>query len=121
MDFQTIQRTIFASDRRIDSLYQRTTTTPCRGGAKVEILDRHSARIRCGGLISSDTLFNSFFEAYWRAYTSVRDLELRVHSSGRASIRLFRRLSNRQVQELGRAEMAGEDKEVVISVPFPPN
>lgn len=59
--------------------------TPIEG-----ILDRSSARIPAKSTWSFSTYFNAFPAAYWRRWTSVRDVRLTVRSTGSGTVLLHR-------------------------------
>src|SRR5262245_31630049 len=72
-----------------------------------------------GAVLGSDTYFNAFFEDYWRAYTRLGRLDLKVRTSGTGSVEVFRRLPGRKRQLVAEASFSGERDEVLISVPEP--
>lgn len=54
------------------------------------ILDRTSARILAGRRVSFGTYFNAFPASYWQHWTPVRNVALRVRTSGPATVLVYR-------------------------------
>src|SRR5215472_9207695 len=55
-----------------------------------EILPRRSAAIKAGGRVSFGTYFNAFPASYWRRWTTVDSVTLRLRVAGDCSIILYR-------------------------------
>ena len=54
------------------------------------VLGRHSLRVPAGTRASFATYFNAFPASYWRRWTSVTDVTLRVQVSGEADVIVYR-------------------------------
>ncbi|PQZ56344.1 MULTISPECIES: glycosyltransferase [unclassified Microbacterium] len=72
-----------------------------------DILGRHAARIPAGGAVSLGTYFNGFPAAYWQHWTSVRNVDLTVRSTGPATIRVHRSNSGGVSQQVATRQVDG--------------
>jgi galactofuranosylgalactofuranosylrhamnosyl-N-acetylglucosaminyl-diphospho-decaprenol beta-1,5/1,6-galactofuranosyltransferase len=81
-----------------------------------EAPDRFSIRIERGWKLITDTYFNNFFECYWRRYTRLGRLRLRLDVTGTGTVLLVRRSIASGHSVLASVEFDG-DQEVVVDVP----
>lgn len=91
-----LQNVVFpgGGDPDVLPLYVDLDSWPVTDGAphlrSEDILGRHAARIPAGGTVSLGTYFNGFPAAYWQHWTSVRNVDLTLRSTGPATIRVHR-------------------------------
>lgn len=84
-----VQRLFFPRAGLPKSLYLRYL----RGGeedASALAVDAARQPIARGDTLSTNTYFNSFYEAYWAEHTSLSDIALRVGFRGRLTVRVLR-------------------------------
>lgn len=55
-----------------------------------DFLTRRSVRVRAGEQLSFGTYFNAFPASYWRRWTSVRDVRLKVQTSGTGTVTVYK-------------------------------
>lgn len=55
-----------------------------------DFLTRRSVRVRAGEQLSFGTYFNAFPASYWRRWTSVRDIRLKVQTSGTGTVTVYK-------------------------------
>ncbi|MFC0674469.1 glycosyltransferase [Brachybacterium hainanense] len=70
-------------------------------GAQMDLDDmsaRHSARVPAGAMRSFGTYFNAFPAGYWRRWTSVREVTLRIATAGRGQIVVYRSNARGSIQ-----------------------
>jgi galactofuranosylgalactofuranosylrhamnosyl-N-acetylglucosaminyl-diphospho-decaprenol beta-1,5/1,6-galactofuranosyltransferase len=67
-------------------------------------------------ILRTDTWFNAFFESYWREYTCLSELVLRLRVSGAGTLRLYRRCSRREQYLLQEIDFAGEDRGLSVEL-----
>lgn len=72
------------------------------------ILGRTSARIVAGRRVSFGTYFNAFPASYWQHWTGVRQVQLVVHTKGRATILVYRSNGGGARQRLDTREVDGK-------------
>lgn len=77
------------------------------------ILDRRRARISSGRRVSFATYFNAFPASYWQHWTSVRDIELEVRTTGPATILVYRSNGSGARQRIETREVDGSAVSVV--------
>src|SRR5690606_29963095 len=68
----------------------------------------HSARIVSGRRVSLGTYFNAFPASYWQHWTSVRQVRLSVHTTGPATILVYRSNGSGVRQRVDDREVSGE-------------
>src|SRR3954471_9604432 len=71
------------------------------------ILGRHSLALPRGRRLSFCTYFNAFPAAYWRRWSVVEEVSLRVTVRGRASVIVYRSNGKGNAQRVKTAETAG--------------
>ncbi|MEW2004985.1 glycosyltransferase [Microbacterium sp. NPDC079208] len=72
------------------------------------ILGRHRARIVAGRRVSLGTYFNAFPASYWQHWTSVREVQLTVRTTGPATILVYRSNGGGVRQRVATREVTGE-------------
>ncbi|WP_295828023.1 glycosyltransferase [uncultured Microbacterium sp.] len=72
------------------------------------ILDRHCARIVAGRRVSFGTYFNAFPASYWQHWTAVRQVRLTVHTSGDATVLVYRSNGGGTKQRIETREVRGD-------------
>ncbi|MBQ3359512.1 MAG: glycosyltransferase [Microbacterium sp.] len=72
------------------------------------ILGRHRARIVAGRRVSLGTYFNAFPASYWQHWTSIRQVQLTVRTSGSATILVYRSNGSGVRQRVATSEVTGE-------------
>jgi galactofuranosylgalactofuranosylrhamnosyl-N-acetylglucosaminyl-diphospho-decaprenol beta-1,5/1,6-galactofuranosyltransferase len=72
------------------------------------ILGRSRARIVAGRRVSFGTYFNAFPASYWQHWTPVRDVTLRVRTSGTATILVYRSTGSGTKQRIKTREVTGD-------------
>jgi len=72
------------------------------------ILDRHRARIVAGRRVSFGTYFNAFPASYWQHWTAVRQVRLTVHTSGDATVLVYRSNGGGTKQRIETREVRGD-------------
>ena len=114
-----IQRVVFPAERPLHPLYYRLDHP--RDGRLFETgyPDRFSIGIGPGSMLVTDTYFNSFYECYWRRYTRLVGLRLRLRLSGEGTVLLLRRSLATGLALLESVEFDDDRAEVVIDVPEP--
>jgi len=119
MSERVIQRCVFPIEERLRDLYYRLDR-PSNGRIfEPEKPTRFSMTLDRGYKLITDTYFNSFFECYWRRYTQLGKLRLRLELSGRGTILLVRRSLAAGISVLETAEFDGNDAEILLDVPEP--
>ena len=66
------------------------STAPAAQVDATELSDRYSVRIPAGQMRSFGTYFNAFPASYWRRWTPVRSVRLRIATRGRGQIVVYR-------------------------------
>lgn len=72
------------------------------------ILDRRRARIVAGRRVSFGTYFNAFPASYWQHWTAVRQVRLTVHTSGDATVLVYRSNGGGTKQRIETREVRGD-------------
>ncbi|MCA1719895.1 MAG: glycosyltransferase [Actinobacteria bacterium] len=75
---------------------------------RAEVVDRRRLDIASGGRVSFATYFNAFPASYWRRWTVVEQVELRVRMSGPATIAVYRSTATGTVERVATADTAPE-------------
>lgn len=119
MSQRVIQRCVFPIEQRLQDLYFRLDRPPNERVFELEKPGRFSMTLDRGYKLITDTYFNSFFECYWRRYTQLGKLQLRLEVSGRGTILLVRRSLAAGISVLETAEFDGDDSVIVLDVPEP--
>ena len=82
MGQRVIQRCVFPLERHLQPLYYWMDRPRDSWLLEPEPPDRFSIRIERGWKLITDAYFNSFFECYWRRYTRLGRLRLRLDLAG---------------------------------------
>jgi galactofuranosylgalactofuranosylrhamnosyl-N-acetylglucosaminyl-diphospho-decaprenol beta-1,5/1,6-galactofuranosyltransferase len=72
------------------------------------VLGRHRSRIQPGRRVSFGTYFNAFPASYWQHWTSVREIQLTVRTSGPATILVYRSNGGGTPQRMDTREVTGQ-------------
>jgi galactofuranosylgalactofuranosylrhamnosyl-N-acetylglucosaminyl-diphospho-decaprenol beta-1,5/1,6-galactofuranosyltransferase len=107
-----VQRVVMPPGPGLGRLYVRAGR---QGDA--EAAGRRGIVLSRGASLRTDTYFNGFFEGYWRKYTALGRLDLRVCVSGAATLRLYRRSPDGRRALLRVVGVAGVGREVSFEVP----
>lgn len=91
-----IQRIVMPPRRGVTPLYCRFNRSPSNVGTKLRMRERRALVLPRDRVFRTDTWFNAFFESYWRQYTCLERLTLRIRVSGAGVFRLYRRTSDQQ-------------------------
>jgi galactofuranosylgalactofuranosylrhamnosyl-N-acetylglucosaminyl-diphospho-decaprenol beta-1,5/1,6-galactofuranosyltransferase len=110
-----LQQFVMPCSPRLSRLYFRSKAR----GVFIRRNRRRSVVLSREAVLKTDTFFNGFFEDYWRKYTSLEQLDLRVRTSGAGTLRLFRRAANGSQLLLGEVACSGDDREVCLPI-LPP-
>jgi len=119
MSQQVIQRCVFPIEHRFLNLYYRLDRPLDGRTSEPEKPSRFSMTVDPGHKLITDTYFNSLFECYWRRYTRLEKLQLRLELSGQGSILLLRRSLAAGLSILDVVEFDGDDVKLVLDVPEP--
>ena len=85
-----------------------------------DITSRTSASVRAGERISFATYFNAFAASYWRRWTTVEEVRLRVRTSGQGTVSIYRSNARGSLQHVETTRVVGEAQtEFILSLaPF---
>jgi galactofuranosylgalactofuranosylrhamnosyl-N-acetylglucosaminyl-diphospho-decaprenol beta-1,5/1,6-galactofuranosyltransferase len=117
MNHRVIQRCVFPTERRHSPLYYRLDRPQDSEILEPRPPDRFSICIGFGSKLITDTYFNSFFECYWRRFTRLGRLRLRVRLTGRGTLLLLRRSLAAGLVTLDSIDFDADDSEVFLDVP----
>ena len=128
---RVLQRTILPGDRDLDVLPLYVDTekavlggaAPTHGSAEAgettgrasessqrpeNILDRHRLRVDAGARVSFGTYFNGFAASYWRMWTVLTSVSLRVRVRGSATVIIYRSTADGRAQRVSSADTADD-------------
>ena len=108
---QVLQRCVFPADRSLAALYYRPADTAPDG--------RYRITVPPGATLSTATYFNSFFEGYWRRYTRLGRLTLRLEVTGTGILQLFRQTAGAPVEPLKAAWFRDQAAPLTLECPPP--
>ena len=114
-----IQRCVFPFETRLQDLYYRVDRPLSGRTFEPTSPDRFAMTLERGFKLITDTYFNSFFECYWRRFTRLGRLQLRVEVSGRGTVLLVRRSLASGICILETQEFDGDDLALTFEVPEP--
>jgi len=115
-----IQRVVFPLDQNVASLYYRVLDrSDATGAPNPAPVDRRSIVLGRDARIDTNTYFNGFFEAYWRRYSTLGKLVLRLRLSGAGTVHLLRASATSGIGEVGNVDFGGEDQTLEIEAPAP--
>src|SRR5579875_2928963 len=109
---KVLQRVVTPPRCGLSQLYFRfdgQSSLPLKRGRRTLVLLR-------GTVLRMDTWFNAFFESYWREYTHLSELTLRLCVSGTGMVRLYRRCSGQRPGLLQEIAFTGRDRELSLEV-----
>ena len=115
---QVIQRCVFPLEKKLQDLYFRHDRQTHARNFEPEV-SRFSITIDRGSKLITDTYFNSLFESYWRRYTRLGKIQLRLDVTGSGTVLLVRRCMASGISVLESAEFDGTDEKVVIEIAEP--
>jgi len=118
-----LQNVVFPLDRDPDLLplyvdpetWSTIADEPVRVSSRAQIgniLDRRRARIVAGRRVSFGTYFNAFPASYWQHWTAVRDVRLRIRTTGPATILVYRSTGTGARQRIDTHEVDGAAESV---------
>jgi galactofuranosylgalactofuranosylrhamnosyl-N-acetylglucosaminyl-diphospho-decaprenol beta-1,5/1,6-galactofuranosyltransferase len=112
-----------------DSILQRVVLPLGRGRRRLYYRENRAGAClpqgRCGivlpraAVFRTDAFFNAFYECYWRKYTSLQRLALRLHVQGEGVVRLYRCTSQREKRLLHEVAFSGAERELHIAIAAP--
>ena len=111
-----IQRIVMPPRRGVGRLYCRFNRSPAQDRPGPRRRSRRSLVLPRGRVLRTDTWFNAFFEAFWRQYTQLQQLTLRVRVSGSGVLRLYRRASEHTRSLLHEMSFSGRNRELSLEV-----
>ncbi|MBH0053566.1 glycosyltransferase [Salinibacterium sp. SWN139] len=82
-----IQRAVFPQ-QNVEELLPLYVDAP--ESNSVELVGRHSVRVRAGHTVSLATYFNGFPAGYWQHWTTVQSVTARLSASGNGAVRMMR-------------------------------
>ncbi|MBN9195328.1 MAG: glycosyltransferase family 2 protein, partial [Microbacterium sp.] len=118
-----LQNVVFPLDRDPDLLplyvdpetWSTIADEPVRVSSRAQIgniLDRRRARIVAGRRVSFGTYFNAFPASYSQHWTAVRDVRLRIRTTGPATILVYRSTGTGARQRIDTREVDGAAESV---------
>ena len=119
MTQRVIQRCVFPVERQLQSLYFRLDRAQDCRFIEPDPPGRFSIWIARGSKLITDTYFNSFFENYWRRYTRLGVLRLKVRVSGQGTLLLLRRSLATGLNLLESVDFDGDEVEINLDVQEP--
>src|SRR5215211_5947679 len=87
---------------------------------RVQVDDRASGSIPAGDEVSFATYFNAFPAAYWRRWTSLPAVVLRLRLSGAGRIDVYRSKANGDVIHAAGATVGGTERTVELELDLAP-
>ncbi len=78
--------------------------------------NRRTVILPRGAVLRTNTWFNAFFENYWREYTHLSQLSLRIRLSGAGTLRLYRRFSERSASLIEKVDFSGHERELCVKL-----
>ncbi len=112
---QVIQRVVFQPGASEHALYDRLSSLN-ENSVRAE-RERFGITVPSGVILALNTYFNSFFEKYWRRYTSLGALRLRIRLSGSGTIKLYRETAKQGIRLLFERQFELMDQEIFLDVP----
>jgi galactofuranosylgalactofuranosylrhamnosyl-N-acetylglucosaminyl-diphospho-decaprenol beta-1,5/1,6-galactofuranosyltransferase len=116
---QVLQRCVFPADRSLAALYYRLTDLGPGADPDGPPPGRFSIAVPPGATLTTDTYFNSFFEGYWRRYTRLGRLTLRLEISGTGTLQLLRRAAGRSAEPLRAVWFHNQADPLTLECPLP--
>ncbi|WP_129338189.1 glycosyltransferase [Cellulomonas endophytica] len=83
-----------------------------------QVLDRHRYRVPASGRSSFGTYFNAFPASYWRRWTTVASVTLRVRVSGTGSVFVYRSNAKGDVSRVTSEAAPASGEELAIELPL---
>ena len=88
--------------------------------AGVRVEDRATGRLPAGDEVSFATYFNAFPAGYWRRWTSLQGITLRLTVSGSGRIDVYRSKSDGSTVHVTGAVLAGTDQQLALDLDLTP-
>ncbi|MGC4938579.1 glycosyltransferase [Kribbella sp. DT2] len=85
-----LQRTILPSPDDPENVRSMYFGASPNSSPSARVLDPHTLRVEGQGEVSFGTYFNAFPASYWRRWTTVTEIQLRLRVSGRGRIEVYR-------------------------------
>ncbi|MGH7172608.1 MAG: glycosyltransferase [Gemmataceae bacterium] len=111
-----LQRVVMPSRRDLSRLYCRFDRSPARAWTQPRRRGRRSLVLPRGRVLRTDTWFNAFFESFWRQYTRLGHLTLRLRVSGAGVLRLYRRTAEQKQRLLHEINFSGRSRQLCVGV-----
>lgn len=111
-----IQRIVMPPRSGLARLYCRFNRAPAQGRSGPRRRGRRGLVLSRGRAMRTDTWFNAFFEAFWRQYSTLEQLALRVRVSGSGSLRVYRRSAGQEGRLLHESNFSGRNQELFVEV-----
>ncbi|MFI7483301.1 glycosyltransferase [Kocuria sp. M1R5S2] len=88
------------------------------GDAGATILDRHSVLVQAGSTVSFATYFNAFPASYWRHNTHLREVLLRVRTTGSGTVGVHSSNARGESVPVSSHEVAGDGTVTEVALPL---
>lgn len=111
-----LQRVVMPPRRGLTRLYCRFDRSPQAECPRSRLRGRRTLILPRGRTVRTDTWFNAFFESYWRQYTTLSRLALRLQVSGEGVLRLYRRFPEKRRSLLDEIGFSSENRELRVQV-----
>ena len=124
---RVLQRVVLPNDKDLDTLplyidsdtgkggldsddgRKRTIQAPGRKLHPEDILDRSSVRVRPGERLSFGSYFNAFPASYWRRWTTVESVILRVDTKGEGTVVVYKSNARGAAQRVESRQVSGSE------------
>ncbi len=110
-----LQRAVMPPKRRLRRLYYR-----CQRASEVRQQGRCALELSRNATVRFDTFFNAFYENYWRKYTALRHLALRLRVRGSGVVRIYRRTRERASLLICERDFSVRHGESTLEMDVPP-
>ncbi|MDP5227232.1 MULTISPECIES: glycosyltransferase [Arthrobacter] len=91
---------------------QPRMAAPSREAHAEDFLSRISTKVRPGERMSFGTYFNAFAASYWRRWTTVDSVQLRVRTSGRGTVIVYKSNARGSLQRVDTRRVSTEETSV---------
>lgn len=85
-------------------------SAPSKEAHVEDFLSRHSTKIRAGERVSFGSYFNAFPASYWRRWTDVDNVRLRVRTQGTGSVIVYKSNARGALQRVDTRRVHGENE-----------
>lgn len=115
-----LQRCVFPAEPHLRPLYYRTEADCGETAPEIRAQDRLTIFLPRGATLRTDTYLNTFFESYWRRFTTLNRLVLRLDLAGEGEVRLIRRVhGGPPAQVLQTIRFSERNGPLALDVPAP--